>query len=170
MRINREKEKKVNENYLKEILHYDPDTGIFTWKKRHQGRSVHKPPGWVSPLGYVKICINRNSYCAHRLAWLYMTGSWPVDQIDHIDGTGSNNKWENLREADSFINNQNLHKSKGKSNQGYMGTHYVKKRKKWAASISVEGKAYFLGHFSTPEEAHKIYIETKRKVHPGNTV
>ena len=94
----------LTQSQLKELLHYDPDTGVFIWRHRPKcprltGRIAGSPI-----LGYVSIRVLGYMYQAHRLAWLYMTGEWPLDMIDHINRHKSDNRWKNLRQADMSLN------------------------------------------------------------------
>jgi hypothetical protein len=151
----------LTQERLKEVLHYDPDTGIFTRIDR-KGRSIrpNRVAGHVEPRGYIKVGVDRQSYYGHRLAFFYMVGKWPKDFIDHIDGDCSNNKWENLREATPLQSVMNTRKS-SKGSLGYKGISRDGKRYK--AEIRVNGKKTHLGDFDTPEEAHKAYCRAADK-------
>lgn len=98
----------LTQEYLKSILHYSPETGLFTWLVKLSNRvKIGMLAGTVRNNGYFKININGQLYYSHRLAWLYVTGEWPKDRIDHKDNNGLNNKWINLREATASQNNKN---------------------------------------------------------------
>lgn len=138
---------------LKELLHYDPETGLFTWisstsKKRLAGLIAGSPDG----RGYTNIAIEKKKYKSHRLAWLYMTGVLPKKEIDHIDGYPGNCAWNNLREASRQQNayNTRAHKDGG---SGIKGVSFDSSRNKWAANIMMDGKYYRLGRFATIESA-----------------
>lgn len=88
----------LSQEYLKSILHYDPETGILSWKVDRRRVKIGQIAGYLC-LGYVAIGIDGKLYKGHRLAWLYMTGEWPKDEIDHINRTKHDNRWVNLREA-----------------------------------------------------------------------
>ena len=145
---------------LKEKLEYNPETGIFTWL-------INKKIGYLDKDGYLIITIKCKHYRAHRLAWLYMTGSWPVNQIDHIDRNRINNIFENLRDVTNTQNHWNEGYSKNNTS-GYKGVYWYKPYKKWKAQISVNGKHIHLGYFDIPEEAAKAYREAKEKYHKIN--
>lgn len=136
---------------LQSKLHYSPDTGIFTWLT---GSFKNKPAGCVSGTlpdgGYVIIRVNNKVYQAHRLAWLYVYGSFPDGLIDHKNRNRTDNRIENLRVASDAINsrNQAIYKN---SPTGYHGVTAHGKR--WRARINVNGKKYHLGVFDTIEEA-----------------
>ena len=139
--------------HLRSILNYDPETGIFTRKVR-TSRSVRAGDvaGSVSGNGYLQISVQSRLYHAHRLAWLYVYGEWPKDQIDHINRIRTDNRIANLREVTHKQNNQN--KSKPSNNtSGYPGVYWYKQSSKWQAKIKHNQKSIHLGHFSILEEA-----------------
>lgn len=158
----------ITQAYLKSILHYDPDTGVFAWRKRNDvnhkswnTRFAGKTAGTMMNNGYLKISIKQTGYLAHRLAWLYMVGYWPPNFIDHINQIKHDNRFNNLREA---TNQQNQANSIKRINtkvvlKGVSTSHHGKYR----AQIGVDGKIKFLGYFDTPEEAHTAYITAARK-------
>jgi hypothetical protein len=133
---------------LKNILEYDQESGIFHWKKPH--RKAGKIAGSFFNNGYRRIIINRISYTEHRLVWLYMTGEWPVSDIDHINLCRSDNRWANLRLASTSQNHANR-RVLSNNKSGYKGV--VKRRRKWAAFCRGE----YIGMFSTPEQANIAY-------------
>jgi hypothetical protein len=138
-------------------LRYDPETGLFWWIQKRVGVSRDRPAGCKDKThGYIKIMINRKQYLGHRLAWFYMTGSWPEDEIDHEDLDGMNNKWGNLRPATGRQNQGNRPLSKNNTS-GYKGVCYHKNNGKYMASIGINGKSNFIGYFATKEEAAKAY-------------
>lgn len=108
------------------------------------------------------IRINRRLYMAHRLAWLYVTGTWPINHVDHINGNRSDNRFANLRAATSRENARN---SRMRANNacGYKGVHYKKQLNKFVAQIHVDGRVYHLGVFGTAEEAHAAYCKAARE-------
>jgi hypothetical protein len=157
----------LTQKELKELLHYDPNTGIFTWCINKRGCKIGNIAGYCDPKNYIIIGINGKLYGAHRLAWLYVYGIWPKDQIDHIDGNPNNNRISNLRECDNRGNQQN--KTKQKNNKsGYLGVYFY--RNKWVAQIKHQKKVYHLGRYNTPEEAHDAYLRAKAKLHSFNPV
>jgi hypothetical protein len=155
---------------LKELFHYNPDTGAFTTRSEapQWGRTRNAQGGVIHESGYLMISIQRRLYRAHRLAWLYMNGVWPSGQIDHINGMRNDNRWSNLRDVPHWMNNQNQRQATSKSLSGLLGVS--KKRKRWEAKIGVNGQTLHLGIFDTPVEAHEAYLSAKRKLHPGCTI
>lgn len=140
--------------YLRSILHYDPDSGVFT--RRATGKIAGSGKS-----GYRKISINNRSYWAHRLAWAIMMGEWPPETIDHKDGDGSNNRWDNLRAATRQQNQQNRrrHKSNG---SGFKGITKNKHGITWSAAIYQKGRKIHIGNFPTAEAAHSAYCIAAR--------
>jgi hypothetical protein len=146
----------LTQDYLKSILHYDPDTtGTFTWIKPLGRRSrirVGYVAGYIDSGGYRSIAINGKHYGEHRLAWLYMTGAWPSLEIDHINQNPADNRWRNLRLATQEQNSCNVARHK-KNTSGYKGVAWYKQRNKWRARIKVRGKSIHLGLFKSKEFA-----------------
>ena len=151
---------------LRELLHYNPDTGVFTWKMTLGPRAfAGRETGCRHKDGCLVIRLRGRLYKAHRLAMLYMTGVWPPHGVDHIDGDRGNNAFSNLRLADQARNLQNIRKAHKDSVSGLLGTTLNKQTGKWVAQIRFNGKTKHLGYYATPEEAHAVYIEAKRKHH-----
>ena len=144
----------ITAELARSILDYNPTTGIFTWK-------TGQLAGGVSNCGYLRICIKRRKYLAHRLAWLMMTSKWPVDQLDHINGVRTDNRWSNLRAA---TNAQNTINSDYPNRTGLRGI-YRHKHGGWAAAIKTSGHRLHLGYYKTPEEAHAAYCEAALEFH-----
>lgn len=159
----------MNQAYLKERLRYDPATGVFTWIKSNRNGWIDKKAGWVDEDGYVYIRIGGRLRPAHRLAWLYMTGDWPPSGfIDHKNIVPGDDRWENLRDATKRINQENRRRA-GKNNKcGLLGVSPNGKR--WTAKITSKYIEYYLGTFDTPQEAHAVYVEAKRRLHVGCTL
>jgi hypothetical protein len=154
----------ISAERLRQLLHYDHETGIFTWKVSIKARTYPgKIAGCKDTYGYIKICIDQNQCRAHRLAWLYMTGEWPAHSIDHIDGDKSNNAWSNLRIAihSDNISNQKLSAA---NTIGYKGIH-LHSSGKWRAQISAKKKKIHLGYFATKQDAHAAYCRAAGVLH-----
>lgn len=155
----------VTPDRLKEVLNYDPESGLFTWLCVPNNRiTIGQIAGNIGIQGYVIIKVDRRLYRAHRLAWLYMTGQWPKAQIDHRDLNATNNSWANLREA---TRSQNCYNQGARTNNtsGYKGVSWHKASGKWTAQTRINGKAAHLGLFGTAELAHRAYIEAAREHH-----
>lgn len=141
---------------LREALHYNPDTGAFTWRIRSGGTAtVGTPAGHHDTHGYVKISLDGGRYYAHRLAFLYMTGSWPKEQVDHINRDRADCRWANLRAADRFVNARNT----GARRRNRLGVKGVSQlpHGSFRATIYRDGKTYRLGCFPTIEQAAAAY-------------
>lgn len=155
---------------LRQLLHYDPDTGIFTWLVRTaKCTHVGDIAGCTEKrIGYNTIGIYGDIHRAHRLAWLYMTGEWPKYQIDHINGVKNDNRFCNLRDVEHSGNAQNIKKPNSRNKSGFMGV--IKYYHQWRASITINRKTKWIGDFPTAEEAHTAYLVEKRKSHSTCTI
>ena len=156
----------VRPEELRGLLRYDQETGLLTWRVR-VSNSVRAGTvaGTVDKKGYTVIGIARRYYKAHRLAWLYMTGSWPEDQIDHADGDKSNNRWFNLRAATASTNKANS-RAYRRNQSGFKGVHRLRHKGQmsgWRAQIRVNYQLIHLGTFDTAEAAHAAYADAARK-------
>jgi HNH endonuclease len=157
--------KNLTPERLKELLAYNESTGNFTWRVKRKGRKLDGFAGSKTVMGYISIGIDGVDYFAHRLAWMYVHGAWPINHIDHINGIRSDNRIANLRDCTPSINMQNQRKAKSSSKTGLLGAspHHGK----FIARITVNKKHLHLGLFVTAEEAHAAYIAAKEKFHVG---
>ena len=147
----------ITQKELKRILHYNPETGDFTWKVSYvAGQNIGQIADTTIKIGYSVIKINNRVHFAHRLAFLYMTGVFPENTVDHIDHNRANNVWSNLISVTHKINMKNQSKAKNNSS-GMTGVIWHKLRKKWQAYIRINKKRIHLGNYNTEEEAHEIY-------------
>lgn len=159
----------LTQERLKEVLNYDEETGLFTRKSSLGGQRAGSVSGTERPDGYRKIIIEGRGYYAHRLAWLYVHGKWPEYVVDHINGNPRDNRIINLRDVPRKLNQQNQKTHRPKSVSQLLGVS--KNGPSWAARIyDIRGKAINLGSYPTPEKAHEVYLEAKRKYHPGCTI
>lgn len=152
---------------ITEALAYDQVSGNFTWKRDLRGMvRKGKVAGRKNNYGYIVIGWGNREYPAHRLAWFFVTGTWPENQIDHINGTRDDNRWSNLRQATVTENRRNCIGQPGKRKfSKYKGVGFNDKNKfsKWVARIVVGGRAIHLGSFKTEEQAASAYVEAERK-------
>lgn len=156
----------LTDERLQELLSYDPETGEFKWRSNRRGTArAGSVAGTLSRYGYRLIKIDGRGYFAHRLAWLYVYGRWPVDQIDHINTDKNDNRIANLREATGPENSGNQRKARAGSTTGLLGVSWYRRRNKFKASIGLSGKIMYLGYFRTAEEAHQAYLKAKRELH-----
>lgn len=153
---------RVSVDRLKEVVSYNPDTGVFTWKRRPDDcrynrtfNKVHagkRALGTVSPLGYKHGAIDRQEIFAHRAAWAFVHGVWPQGEIDHINRNPGDNWIANLRLVDSAENG--LNRSIGSNNKsGVLGVHKCSRSGRWIASIRRGGQSWRLGTFASFDEA-----------------
>lgn len=157
---------------LRELLHYDPETGVFTRKVRTSNRiAVGDVAGTLRPDGYTKISVLNKSYLAHRLAWLYVHGEWPKDQVDHRNGIRTDNRIANLRDLSGTLNQQNQRAAHSRNkSSGLLGASWDKRKGKWVAQISSTRTSRHIGYFETAKEAAAAYLEAKRRLHEGCTI
>ena len=149
----------ITQENLKSILHYSPETGLFTRLVNRQCVRAGDIAGYQTEYGYIRIGIDGKNHRAHRLAWLYMTGSWPSEQIDHINGIRSDNRWENLREATHGQNKMNSLSPLNKC--GLKGV--TRNGNNWMAQIRVQKQRIYLGTFASKEDAHAAYCAAADK-------
>lgn len=157
---------------LREVLHYEPSTGVFT---RRTFSAPNATAGMVAGCARTKrrcveIRVDGKLYKAHRLAWLYMTGAWPQNVIDHINGDPYCNRFLNLRDVTNMVNVQNVKRAAITNSTGVLGVTRLRSSGKFKAQISIDGITKNLGHFASAEQAHAVYIAAKRKHHEGNTL
>lgn len=159
----------VNADCVRKLLNYDPSSGDFT---RRVSLSPKTPAGSlagsIDDMGYVRIGVNGKRYRAHQLAWLYMTGEWPDEDVDHINGFRSDNRWENLRSVSRKVNLQNRRANNpANKTSGLLGASWSRQANRWTSCIRINGKTRYLGLYDTAEEAHAAYVDAKRKFHEG---
>lgn len=160
---------------LRELLYYNPETGVFTWRFSRKGRKgvAGSQAGTQHRKGYRYITLDRLRESEHRLAWLYVHGMLPCSEVDHINGKRDDNRLANLRVVDPTTNRENLHAAKTQNkSSGFLGVSrcLAKKDLRFKARITVKGKEILLGRFDTAEAAHAAYLEAKRVHHPGCTI
>lgn len=146
------KDGELTKESLKALLHYDPDTGIFTRRVTTSWTSTAGDGAGANHDGYLRVALGSNRYYLHRLAWLYVYGEWPSKDLDHINHIRDDNRICNLREVTSTENQRNQ-KINSSNTSGHTGVTWDKKRKCWQARISVNGKNLYLGGFTSLEDA-----------------
>lgn len=150
----------LTQEELKEVLTYDPETGVFIWKVRPGYRvKVGDKAGCVGADGYSQIAYKGKLRKTHRLAWLYMTGKYPKEDIDHINGDKSDNRWDNLREASRQENCRNIKRRK----EGYKTPKGVYKRSWGSYQVIIDRKSY--GCYKDLELAELVCREVRMTLH-----
>jgi len=155
---------------LRELLHYDPATGVFTRRIATGYRGCHKAGSVCGSLdkseGYIRIGVDGRDYWAHRLAWFYVHGVWPPHDVDHRDRIRHHNWIDNLRPATRSENLHNQVEPAPGNKSGERGVFWEPRRKRWRATISIGNKNRHLGRFATLEEAKAAYLAAKLAVIP----
>lgn len=131
---------------LKELLRYDPETGVMTWLRSG------KRAGTKHRLGYRNVVVDGKGYAEHRLAWLLVHGQWPEHDLDHINRVRDDNRLRNLRPATRSENCQNQPVRKS-NKSGTTGVYLHGLSGKWAASINIAKKQRHLGLFDSVDQA-----------------
>lgn len=165
---------------VREMLNYHPETGTFVWRERGREwfktdrqwklwnlRFAGKPAGsaWRNKRGYTcwDIKLLGRGCRAHRIAWVWMTGERPPEQIDHKDGDALNNRWSNLRDGSGGVNHTN--KSRYTNNKsGVAGVHWRKDRGCWQAQVMRDGRRCHLGFFNSIDTAADAVSKARLKL------
>jgi hypothetical protein len=153
----------ISQETLREWLHYDPDTGDFTWLVSPASNIKPGTPAGNFGNVYLRITISGKTYYAHKLAWLYMTGEWPPNEVDHINQMKSDNRIINLRLATKSEQAQNRPAS-GHSQLGVKGVFLSENGDRYRARIMCAGVRYYLGIFDTLEEAARVRRDAELKL------
>lgn len=144
---------------------YNPETGVVIYKTGSYRKTKGQVAGTRSK-GYFVLTLDKN-YQAHRLIFLIMTGDWPKGVIDHKDGDGFNNKWENLRDTNQVINGRNKKLPKNNTS-GYRGVSWVKRENRWQVHIAVNKKMVYIGLFDLLEDAILARVDAEMRYWGGS--
>ncbi len=159
------KETPENKALVFESLSYDPLTGEFRWKKSiRNGHGAGTVAGCLHHSGYMLISVSRIKFPSQRLAWLFHTGEWPKEHIDHINMDKTDNRICNLREA-SYSQNAFNNPKPPCNTSGFKGVSWYARAQKYRAQITAYGKRYYLGLFDDPSLAHKAYKTASTLLH-----
>lgn len=153
---------------LRQLLEYDPNTGVFTWRANRGGKPTAGKVAGGDRGKCWAIRIDGRMYAANRLAWLYTYGQWPIEVIDHKNGDAYDNRIENLRDVSHTVNLQNQRKASCGSQTGFLGVFPFEDR--FLAQITIDGRTKHLGLFSTAEAGYEAYLAAKRRFHEGCTI
>jgi hypothetical protein len=161
----------LTQQQLKKKFEYDPETGLFYRKEKVTNSAIiGSIAGFTDERGYVRIKIGSSIYAAGRLAYLYMTGEFPENMVDHINGIKDDNKWCNLREATNSENLQNQTIALPFNKTGLLGVSKYGNTNKYTAQIYLNGKKKHLGYFDCKYKAHQAYLDAKRELHTHCTI
>lgn len=156
----------LTQEKLRSLLGYDPLTGLFS--RRSEDCSVIRPKPNAG--GYLRIFVDGKLHYAHRLAWLYVNGSFPPSQIDHVNLDKSDNRIANLRLATQQENSQNFPKTK-RNTSGIPGVHWCKRDGKWCARIRIgNGLRLTIGYYDELSDAAVAVADAKARYHKFNPV
>ena len=162
----------MTDKELYELFHkylaYNECAGSLTWKINRYKCSAGSPVGTMKRGGYRSVSFYGKFYQIHRVIWMMQTESWPNHVVDHINGNGSDNCWSNLRDVSQTVNLENQRWARSNNKSGYLGV--TKHRGKFRATIGNDKKQIYIGLFDDANEAHKAYIEAKRRIHQGCTI
>lgn len=148
---------------LKQQLSYCADTGVFTWSVTRNRISKGDIVGFKTSKGYLSTKVNGKAYRLHRLAWFYVYGVWPKNQIDHVNGIRIDNRICNLRDVEPRHNSQNRSAINQKNKTGFVGVCKIGENR-FSSTLMVDGKVYHLGVHKTPKEASNAYIAKKTEL------
>ena len=153
----------LTQEQLHDMLDYNKATGVFKWKIKRPHVRVGQVAGFTHADGYTRIKLNSVAYGGHRLAWLYVHGVWPSNEIDHINRVRDDNRIDNLRDATHEQNTQNA-SIRADNSSGYKGVCWDKENKKWKSRIMMNNKQVLLGRFKYQLQAVNAY-QTAAIVH-----
>jgi len=169
-KVNLQNQATLTQQFLHDLLHYDPATGIFTWRVSRGAAVAGQEAGFLdASTGYRKVVIDGRRYLANRLAIFYVTGQWPPHLVDHENLSRTDNAFDNLRQASNAQNLWNQEKSAkvtGRPNASrFKGVSWDAARGRWAANISQNGTYIRLGRFASEEAAARAYDAAAVQLH-----
>lgn len=154
----------ITQSELKHFLHYCPKTGVFTRLiTTSSNAKVGDIAGAIMPVGYRIISLRNQKWYAHRLAWMYVHGSLPDVEIDHINGNKDDNRIANLRAVTRKENGENL-ALRITNKSGFRGVYWMKSRNKWCANIRHNHQKIYLGLFDRLEDAAAVAKAARDKL------
>lgn len=149
---------------VRDLLHYNPETGIFTWRKCFKNVHAGEKAGTKISIGYIILGVDNCRVFAHRLAWFYVYGVWPPEYVDHINGDRADNRLSNLRLASHSQNAWNG-ALRSTNTSGYRGVSWSKSKERWVARLFKNNKQHVIGYFKDKEEARRAYLEAAMRLH-----
>ncbi len=157
----------LTQEKLKEILHYNPETGIFTWRVGRRGAKKGAIAGYKQPNGYIITTVYRKRCLMHRLAFFYMEGFFPENEVDHINRIKDDNRWVNLRHVSHQCNLRNISIRKNNTS-GATGIYFDKHNNKFMARIMVNRKTIHLGRFKNFDDAVMARYKKEQELNWGS--
>ncbi len=154
----------LTQQYLRDNFHYSIITGQFFWIKSRPKVKIGAVAGTLNDKGYRQIKIDGKFHSAHRMAYLWVTGEWPENEIDHKNGMKDANYWLNLRGATRSQNNCNT-QMRLDNKSGFKGVSWHKQHKKWYAYITLNHKTKFLGLYKTPKLAYEARLKAEKELY-----
>jgi len=150
---------------LRELLSYDPATGVLTWKVNRGGRKAGDITGCsMGPKKYLLVGVDRQLFLAHRVAWALQYGVWPDHDIDHVNGDRTDNRLSNLRVATRSENMQNARPGRHNTS-GTRGVHWRAHAQKWCVVLYAHKQRHHIGYFDTLNEAADACARAKGRLH-----
>lgn len=158
--------KQITQELAREYLRYEPETGHLYWIKKSSDKTVvGKRAGWQrSKNGYRQVGLMGQIIYEHRLIWMMVNGKLPDSQVDHVNGVKDDNRYENLRHADSSQNVANIG-AKRDNTSGAKNVHWCNRTSKWIAKVKLYGKTHYGGAFDQYEDAVRASAVARQKVH-----
>lgn len=163
----------ITVDLVRSLFDYDAQTGKLTWRHREDlkpkakawnDRYAGKETATVLRKGHRYVSIYKQSIAAHRVIWFHVNGVWPKDQIDHINCIKTDNRFENLREADYCGNGHNVGLTK-RNSSGHKGVYWSKAAQKWQVRITNVRVTHYLGIYDDLAEAAAVYATAAKKLH-----
>jgi hypothetical protein len=154
----------LTQERLKELVHYDPATGLFTWRVARPKCRVGGLVGSTDSKGYLRARIDYVEYRLHRLAVLYMVGEFPALEVDHKNLVRADNRWENLRLATGSQNQHNKGTQRNNTS-GFVGVSFFRRTGTWRARCKVKGREVSLGYYKTAELAASAVSAARERLH-----
>lgn len=160
------KQKGLTFERASELLAYDFETGILTWKVDRGPKALAgQPAGCVDKRrGYVKVIIDHQSYQGHHVAWLLAYGVWPCAEVDHENRVRSFNAFRNLRYGDASEQSANT-SIRRDNTSGVKGVGWCRHRRKWRARLKARGREVLHRYFDDLEDAARAYAAAARLHH-----
>jgi hypothetical protein len=143
---------------------HDEASGKLFYRAARKQSPAGSEAGSLHRTGYRSVSVDRCQYLVHRIIWFMVKGSWPLNQIDHINGNKADNRIENLREATNAQNTLNV-PARQASSSGVKNVYYQARNKKWRVRMKVEGKSKSFGLYRTKTEAEKAAVSARNQFH-----